>query len=162
MAFNADPNHEKVCNKCGRTRLARVWFVRHNTTRDGYRNTCKECLADDLYGKIPEVRRCSSCGYDKNLLEFMLNWQHGHTDVCKQCRDSGVTFKPTHRMLTVVVELRVPFKADNTQELEQFNEKVQLGTKDKKGRGVTKTRTITPEQNAWLTTRVNNDKRIKM
>jgi len=100
MLYSVDGRDYKICNKCEELKEVSHFFKR-KTSKDGYRNDCKECskLSDQKRsGKRREQRQdreittegkktCRICGIEKDLSEFHIKrgTLDGHRSECKEC-----------------------------------------------------------------------------
>ena len=84
----------KVCTTCRKEKeLTTEYFGKHNSTKDGFRNECKECRNQKLshHWSVDKTQlRCTVCNSYKNVDEFDINANNNHRGCrdrrCKQCK----------------------------------------------------------------------------
>ena len=95
----------KVCTTCGKEKeLTTDYFGKHNSTKDGFRNECKECRNQKLshHWSVDKTQlRCTVCNSYKSVEEFDINADNKHRGCrdrrCKQCKHESAHKRRTTR-----------------------------------------------------------------
>jgi len=98
----------KLCKQCNTKKPATTkFFGKHNSTKDGFRNECKECRNQKLVHHWNEDKtklRCTKCSEYKNPTEFDVNSDKPHRDCkdtrCKKCKAKAANNRRTQRSRT--------------------------------------------------------------